>query len=153
MTTLLRIGPADHGRLVTVEEFEAAQDEEGYSSELIDGRLYVSPEPDLPHEQITDWVLNVLMEYAREHPKVINFVSARARVPAPRRAGPTQAQPDVTAYHDFPVHLPIPTVNWRDISPVLVVEVVSEENPENGPEKDLLRNVEIYESIPSIREY
>jgi Uma2 family endonuclease len=149
MTTLLQIGPADHGRPVTVEEFEAAQDEEGYSSELIDGRLYVSPLPDLPHDQITRWVLRILNAYADEHPEILNYVIGQARVPVPGRARPSQAQPDVTVYHGFPSHLPIRSVKWRDISPVLVVEVVSEDNPE----KDLVRNVEIYEQVPSIREY
>jgi Uma2 family endonuclease len=149
MTTLLRIGPADHGRPVTVEEFEAAQDEEGYSSELIDGRLYVSPAAELPHDRITRWILKILNEYADKHAEVLNYVTGHARVPIPGRVRPSQAQPDVTAYHDFPLHLPIRSVKWRDISPVLVVEVVSEDNPE----KDLVRNVDIYECVPSIREY
>jgi Uma2 family endonuclease len=149
MTTLLRIGPADHGRPVTVEEFESAQDEEGYSSELIDGRWYVSPDPELPHDRILDWVLTVLKEYAGQHPEVINYISSHARVPVSGRSRPSQAQPDVTAYHDFPLHLPIRSLKWRDVSPVLVVEVVSEDNSE----KDLVRNVEIYEYVPSIREY
>jgi Uma2 family endonuclease len=149
MKTLLRIGPADHGRPVTLEEFESAQDEEGYSSELIDGRLYVSPLADLPHDQIVNWVLSALQEYSRQHSEVVNYVSGSARVPVPGRVRPAQAQPDVTAYHDFPLHLPIRGLKWRDVSPVLVVEVVSEDNAE----KDLVRNVEIYECVPSIREY
>ena len=149
MKTILKIGPADHGRTVTVEEFESGQDEEGYSSELIDGRLYVSPLPELPHDQITRWILRTLNNFADEHPEFLNYVSGAARVPVPGRARPSQAQPDVTAYRDFPLHLPIDSVRWRDISPVLVVEVVSEDNPE----KYLVRNVELYEQVSSIREY
>ena len=149
MKTRLEIGPADHGRPVTVEEFESGQDEEGYSSELIDGRLYVSPLPEMPHDMVVDWVLTVLKDYAREHPEVINHVTGNARVPVPGRVRPSQAQPDVTVYCDFPRHLPIRDLKWRDISPVLVVEVVSEDNSD----KDLVRNVEIYECVTSIREY
>jgi len=149
MKTLLKVGPADHGRPVTLEEFESAQDEEGYSSELIDGRLYVSPLPELPHDRITHWILKILNDYSEVHPEVLNYVTGQARVPIPGRLRPSQAQPDVTAYHDFPLNLPIRSVEWRDISPILVVEIVSEDNLE----KDLLRNVEIYECVPSIREY
>ena len=49
MQTALHIGPHDHGRELTDDEFVAADYEEGYKYELIDGSLYVSPQPNLPH--------------------------------------------------------------------------------------------------------
>src|SRR5687768_14222795 len=45
MSTMLRIGPHDHGREMTYEEFLAGDYEEGYKYELIRGELYVSPQP------------------------------------------------------------------------------------------------------------
>ena len=39
MATLLKFGPADHGRRVTDEEAESARYAEGYKYEVIDGRL------------------------------------------------------------------------------------------------------------------
>ena len=38
-----QLGPADHGRELTYDEFLAGDYEEGHKYELIDGRLYVSP--------------------------------------------------------------------------------------------------------------
>jgi hypothetical protein len=52
MKTVLVLGPADHGRPMTREEFDAARDQEGYHSELIEGKAYVSPLPNLPHRLI-----------------------------------------------------------------------------------------------------
>src|SRR5262245_26999900 len=125
MHTVLSLGPADHGRVLTPEEYEKASGREGYRYELIDGRLCVSPEPNLPHEQIAEWIVDVLKDYSRQYPEVINFVASRSRVIVPR-ADATSVQPDVAAYHDFPKHLPIQEVQWQDVSPVLVVEIVSE---------------------------
>ena len=39
MATVLKIGPADHGRPMTLDEFQAGDYEEGYKYELIDGEL------------------------------------------------------------------------------------------------------------------
>src|SRR5262249_24387259 len=61
----------------------------------------------------------------------------------------TAPEPELAGYHDFPLHLPIRLRRWQDVSPILVAEVVSEEDPD----KDLIRNVELYEDVRSIREY
>jgi Uma2 family endonuclease len=149
MPTALVLGPDDHGRPLTLEEFESARWQDGYQYELIDGKLYVSPVPDLPHDQLLKWVYRLLDDYSEEQDEVINYVSSHARVFLPDRPEATQPQPDVAAYRDFPQDRPIRDVQWQDVSPVLVVEVVSEDDPE----KDLERNVELYEQVPSIREY
>jgi Uma2 family endonuclease len=143
------LGPADHGRSMSREEFESARSQEGYHYELIEGKVYVSPAPDLPHDRIVEWILGLLRDYSEAHPEVINYVSGRARVILPERAAPTNPEPDIAAFRDFPRDKPLRDVSWDDISPVLVVEVVSEEEPE----KDLVRNVELYREVPSIREY
>ena len=44
---------------------------------------------------------------------------------------------------------PIRSVRWQDVSPILVVEVLSLDDPD----KDLVRNVELYSQVPSIAEY
>ena len=49
VTTPLRIGPADHGRTMTLDEFEEAEFEEGYRYELARGVLEVSEVPGEPH--------------------------------------------------------------------------------------------------------
>lgn len=149
MSTVVMLGPRDHGRPLSVEEFEAARWQEGYKYELISGRLYVSPLPDLPHDQIVRWINRVLDDYARSRPGVINYVTPQARVFVPRRRSDTRPGPDLAAFADFPLHLPIGSAQWEDVSPLLVAEVVAEDDPD----KDLVRNVEVYERVPSIREY
>jgi Uma2 family endonuclease len=143
------LGPRDHGRPLSVEEFESARWQEGYQYELIDGRVYVSPTPNLPQNWIEIWLFAHLLAYSRQRPEVTNYVTNKGRVFVPGRPEETAPEPDLAAYRGFPRDLPIPDMDWRDVSPILVAEVVSEDDPD----KDLVRNVEIYEQVPSIREY
>jgi Uma2 family endonuclease len=149
MKTVEKIGPADHDRPMTLEEFHAASTTEGYQYELIDGSLYVSPLPNLPQGLIEAWILTVLSRYSWARPDVINFVYGKARVYVPGRPGVTNPEPDVTAYRDFPLDVPFGDLSWQDVSPILVVEVLSLDDPK----KDLERNVELYLQVPSIKEY
>ncbi len=149
MKTLLRIGPADHGRPLTLEEYTSASAEEGYHYELIDGRLYVSPEANAPQGLLEHWLYRLLDRYSDDHPEVLNFVYGKTRVFVPGRAAVTAPGPDLAAYRDFPLHLRYAAVRWQDVSPVLIVEVLSEDDPK----KDLVRNVGLYIQVPSIEEY
>jgi hypothetical protein len=79
-TIAFKIGPTDHGRPVTGEEFRSGDFEEGYKYEVIDGRLYVSYEPDPPEGLLEHWLMSKLDRYARTHPEVINFVYNKTRV-------------------------------------------------------------------------
>jgi Uma2 family endonuclease len=149
MKTLLKLGPADHGRPVSLDDFMSADYRGGYQYELIDGRLYVSPEPNLPEDSVNTWLLFKIGLYAQANPQVLNYVSPRARVFVPNRTGVTNPQPDLAAYHNFPLHLPLRRRRWQDVSPVLVAEILSPDDPD----KDLVRNVDLYFQVPSIREY
>jgi Uma2 family endonuclease len=150
MSTLLkRLGPADHGRPMTLEEFLAAGSVEGYHYELIDGELYMSPQPNLPENRVEDWVFDKLKLHARDRASDINFVTNKARVFVPGRRRTTCPEPDVAAYRNFPLDRPFRSVRWQDVSPLLVVEVLSLDDPD----KDLVRNVELYLQVPSIKEY
>jgi Uma2 family endonuclease len=147
--TRLYLTPRDRGRPLTAEEFQTAQSREGFRYELIDGKLEVSPLPNLPHDLIREWLMDLLRAYARRHPEVIRRVLGPARVFLPRRRAVTAPEPDLAAYHDFPQHLPLRQRRWQDVSPVLVVEILSEDTAD----KDLVRNRALYLRVPSIREY
>jgi Uma2 family endonuclease len=149
MRTQLYLTPRDRGRPLTLEEFEHADSREGFHYELIDGKLEVSPIPNLPHECIRDWLKDNLCDYMLLHPAILQEVKAPARVFVPRRRRTTAPEPDVAAYARFPHHLPIAQRRWQDVSPILVAEILSE----GTVEKELVRNLHLYLRVPSIREY
>jgi Uma2 family endonuclease len=148
MATVTKIGPADHDREMSLEEFLAGDYEEGYRYELIDGRLYVSPKPNQPEDWVNEWLLFKLKNSARRHPKVLKHATAGARVFVPGRGGVTNPEPDVAAYRRWPNRNPR-DIRWQDVSPILVVEVLSADDPD----KDFVRNVALYREVPSIKEY
>jgi Uma2 family endonuclease len=70
-TVRLRIGPADHGRHMTLEEFREAEEEPGYRYELARGVLEVTEVPNDPHGQIEDNLHEAISTYRRQHPGLI----------------------------------------------------------------------------------
>src|SRR4051812_49008780 len=68
ITTSLRIGLADHGRMMTLEEFLEAEEAEGYCFELARGELEVTEVPDDPHGVVVANLYDTLSRYRREHP-------------------------------------------------------------------------------------
>ena len=71
VATPLRIGPADHGRAMTLEEFLLAEETEGYRFELARGVLEVSEVPDDPHGGVVANLYDAMSRYRRDHPGVI----------------------------------------------------------------------------------
>jgi Uma2 family endonuclease len=150
MTTALKIGPADSGRRMTWDEFATAGFEEGFRYELIEGRLTVSPSPNPPQDRLVRWLDVRLQLYTMMNPTVVNYTTQGAGVFIPgASARLTVPQPDLAAYASYPLNLPMAQVSWQDVSPFLVVEILSEDDPD----KDLVRNVDLYLRAPSIREY
>jgi len=141
-----QLGPADHGRELTYEAFLAGDYEKGHKYELIDGRLYVSPAANYPHDWVRDYLYNALTLYKETRPSVVERISANCRVFVPGNRKTTCPEPDFAMYRTCP---PGRDVRWEDISPIIVVEIVSADD--GG--KDYVRNVDLYQRVPSIREY
>jgi Uma2 family endonuclease len=95
------------------------------------------------------WLARRLERYVDEHPEVINFVATPACVLVPGEDEATAPEPDLAAYRDFPLQLPLEEIRWEDVSPILVAEIISRDTAD----KDFVRNVELYLAVPSIREY
>jgi Uma2 family endonuclease len=144
-----RLGLADHGKRLRVSEFECAEYEDGYKYELIDGRLYVSPQAQEPENRLELWLFRKLLNFVDDHPEIINHASNKARVIIPGSRGRTTPEPDVAAYADYPLDEPLGRVKWEDVSPILVAEVLYA----SDPYKDLVRNVGLYLRVPSVREF
>lgn len=149
MTTALKLGPADHGRQMTLEEFLAADCTEGSHYEIIDGKLYVSPLPNQPENSVEDWIFFKLKLFTREHPDTVNCATNKARVFVAGRPDLTAPEPDVAVYKNYPLDRRFTDLQWQDVSPVLVVEILSHEDPD----KDLVRNRDLYFQVPSIKEH
>jgi Uma2 family endonuclease len=149
MATAVKTGPDDHGRPFTLEEFLAGDYEEGYRYELIDGRLYVSPEANFPQDWVAVWMYKKLLLYSEAHPRMLKYITQRSRVFVPGRRAVTAPEPDLAAFRRLPRKRPVRALRWQDLSPVLVVEVVSADDPH----KDFVRNAALYREVPSIKEY
>ena len=140
---------ASHGRPLALEVFKKAHYREGSEYELVDGKVYVTAKPEFPQAAVERWLFWKLDRYSEQHPEVINFVWSKVVLYIDNRPGATCLQPDLTACRDFPHHLPLSQIHWRDLIPVLTAEVVAPDDPA----KALLRNVELYLDVPSIKEY
>lgn len=69
--TPTRLGPADHGRLMTLEEFRDADEEPGYRYELARGVLEVTEVPNDPHGYVVFNLYTALALYHQAHPRTI----------------------------------------------------------------------------------
>ncbi len=148
MATIARIGLADHGRRIAYRDFMAGDYEEGYHYEIIKGRLYVSPIADPPENWVEQWLWLKLHYYRVSRPDIINYVTNKGRIFVPDMPGITVPEPDLTAFRDFPLHLPLRRIRWQAQRPVLAAEILG-----NDPYKDLVRNAALFLMVPSIKEY
>ncbi|MBA4187856.1 MAG: hypothetical protein C0467_07545 [Planctomycetaceae bacterium] len=148
-TVQLKLGPKDHGHRLTLDEYDEADFEPGFKYEIIDGRLYVSTAPNAPENLLENWLHMKLFMYSAHNPSVINLVTSEPRVFVHSRKSATVPEPDIAAYQDFPRETSLRELDWRTLSPVLVVEVLVD----GKPEKDLVRNLELYFDVPSISEF
>ncbi|HEU5115980.1 MAG TPA: Uma2 family endonuclease [Isosphaeraceae bacterium] len=120
-TSAVRIGPTDHGRRLTLEEYLDAEEVEGYAYELARGVLEVTQVPDDPHGLIEWFLFGRLRDYERDHPGVFFRVGggSSTRIVLPGLV--SGRNPDIAI---------VPGNALRDErgrrQPAMVIEVVSE---------------------------
>jgi Uma2 family endonuclease len=148
-TVRLKLGPADHGRPLSLDDFESAEYEPGHKYEIIDGRLEVAPEANLTENFLERWLDRKLSRYAEDHPGILAYVTSKARVFVPGRPGDTCPEPDLAAYATLPPVASLDDLKWDECSPILVAEVLVE----GKPNKDLERNSVLYLAVLTVREY
>jgi len=116
--TVLRIGPHDHGRIVTAEEFAEAEYDEPWKYEREQGRLVVMP-PDGPgHDRSSEPVRDYLGAYRLAHVDLVDEVVSEAWV---RVDGGTDRIRDIGVF----LAGPRSGINRPDRVPELMFEIVS----------------------------
>jgi Uma2 family endonuclease len=119
-TTRIQIGPADHGRRMTLEEFLEAEEEPGYRYELARGVLEVTEVPNDAHGKIVDNLREALSVYRRAHPRLFLRIGHAGEVRLIIPGLGSDRNPDMAiVFHDAPVD-----DHGRRV-PALAVEVVS----------------------------
>ena len=117
----LRIGPADHGRTMTLDEFLDAEETEGYRYELARGVLEVTEIPNEPHAELEWFLMQALVLHNQAHPGLIHRVGHSDSVRLWLPGLVSSRHPDVA------VILRNAPMDWRDHRiPSLVMEIVSE---------------------------
>lgn len=119
-TTHLRIGPADQGRKMTLDEFHEAEEEPGYRYELARGVLEVTEVPSDDHGQVVDNIHHWLETYRRDHFGLIRRIAHGSDIRLLIPELESGRHPDLAVvFPDAPLNM-----RGRQI-PALVVEIVS----------------------------
>ena len=136
--TKLKIGPADHGRELTLDEFIDADFEPGWLYDLARGRVDVTEVPGLNHGRIVRRLTKLIIAYEIARPDVINYSAGggecRLRLPGMV----SDRHPDQAVYLNPPP--PGKRSPWTSWIPHLVAEVLSE----GGEHRDLVEKREEY---------
>jgi len=76
--TKVRIGPADHGRRMSLADFDLADGDEGHLYELSSGVITVVDVPGKPHFDQVDEVKRQLFAYGAAHPQAVHRIGGGA---------------------------------------------------------------------------
>ena len=120
----LRIGPADHGRAMSLDDFLAAEWADGHLYELSRGVVDVTEVPGLPHGRTVRRLARLFILYDIDNPGVINHGAGggECRICLPWMA--SDRHPDQAIYTQPPPEPDAPHL-WARWVPTVVVEVLS----------------------------
>jgi Uma2 family endonuclease len=119
--TVVKVGPQDHGRRMSLEDFDHAEVQEGYLYELGRGVIVVSDVPGPRHLAQVDAVRMQLFAYRLTHPGRIRYIAAGNECKILLPSFESERHPDLSVYKT-----PYPADEvWTTWVPEIVVEVVS----------------------------
>jgi Uma2 family endonuclease len=122
--TMTRIGPADHGRKMSLEEFDRAEGQEGYLYELSRGIITVVDVPKKVHALQLLAIRRQFSTYDVFHPGRIVGVMGGMECKLLIRPLRSERHPDIAIYLKAP-----PEVEgkdfWSEWIPDIVIEIVS----------------------------
>jgi Uma2 family endonuclease len=122
---MTKIGPNDHGRKMSLKDFEFIETEEGYHYELSRGYITVSGIAWLDHSMTNAAVRDRLAVFQLTHPGTIFVVFGPADCKLLVREWESERHPDLAVYLTKPKGRKDSKL-WRHWLPELAIEVVSE---------------------------
>ncbi len=122
--TLIKIGPADHGRRMSLADFEHARVQEGYLYELGRGVIIVSDVPNRLHMLLLNAIKRLLYLYLATHPERTCLILTGSECKQLVPAFESERHPDLSLYLTDPPPIDNATL-WRHWFPEIVIEVVS----------------------------
>jgi Uma2 family endonuclease len=120
--TAIRIGPKDHGRHMSLEDFDLAEGQEGYLYELSRGIITVMDVPDSPHLAQVTAIRRQLSAYDLAHPKRLYTIAAGSECKLLLADLESERHPDLAIYKTLP---PRGKHFWTRWIPEIVIEVIS----------------------------
>lgn len=122
MSQTFKVGPADHGRRMSLADFEDAEAKEGYRYELARGVVVVTDIPDTSHLAVVFQLKRQLYAYRQPHREVIAMITSASESKILIDDYESERHPDISVYKTRP---PKDGDVWRIWVPELVIEVVS----------------------------
>ena len=122
--TTTRIGPLDHGRQMTLDDFDEAEVVEGIHVELGRGVIIVSEVPLPWHFRIINLLRRQFTAFDLQHPGRIWGIAGGGECKLPVAQYDSERHPDLAVYLTEPPYQDSNAV-WSEWIPELVVEVVS----------------------------
>jgi Uma2 family endonuclease len=122
--TIVKVGPADHGRRMSLKEFEHAEVQEGYLYELSRGIITVSDVPGGRHLLQVGAIRRQFYSYDAARPGRIQIIAAGNECKLLIGALESERHPDLSIYLKPPPVIDNATL-WHRWFPEIVIEVVS----------------------------
>jgi Uma2 family endonuclease len=144
-TQTIKIGPADHGRRMTLDDFDRAEIQEGLLYELGRGVIIVSDVPGRRHLMQLNAIRRQLHAYDFQHPGRIHTIGSGSDCKILIADLESERHPDVAIYKNPP---PQEEDFWGLWIPEIVIEVVSP----SSEERDYVEKREEYLRF-GVREY
>jgi Uma2 family endonuclease len=143
--TTIQVGPADHGKRMSLEEFDHAEGREGHNYELSRGVITVVDVPDPKHLMQVDAVREQFSAHRHAHAGQIHLLAHGGECKIPLSDLESERHPDLAVYKTPPVD----NENlWATWIPEIVVEVVSA----SSRQRDYVEKREEYLDF-GVREY
>jgi Uma2 family endonuclease len=122
--TLVKVGPADHGRRMSLDDFDRAEGQEGYLYELNRGVVVVSDVPKRRHLVQVRVIRKQLTAYDLAHPGVIDTIAAGSECKIVLADLQSERHADLSIYKT-PCTAHDEDTLWQTWVPEVAIEVVS----------------------------